>query len=184
MTQSPFAADRAHHLRVLDALVLVGDRRSEVVDVIAAAVGRGEAMRQLRSQFALDAVQAQAILDLQLHLLTQDRRRAIHEERELLRAVRDADAPAVRLRGEALSPTHLRASHEERLYEVIESEPGSAIERFVDVVREQIARPTLADVFVDFTGPVAPDGPERIHISPTGEARFLYPGDEASGLSR
>ena len=79
------AEARAH---ILAGLLIALDHLDEVIDLIRAAPDAATAKEQLISRFALDDIQAQAILDMRLARLTGlERQKIIDEARELEAAI-------------------------------------------------------------------------------------------------
>jgi DNA gyrase subunit A len=79
------AEARAH---ILAGLLIALDHLDEVIDLIRAAPDAATAKEQLISRFALDELQAQAILDMRLARLTGlERQKIIDEARELEAAI-------------------------------------------------------------------------------------------------
>ncbi len=79
------AETRAH---ILAGLLIALDHLDEVIDLIRAAPDAATAKEQLISRFALDDIQAQAILDMRLARLTGlERQKIVDEARELEAAI-------------------------------------------------------------------------------------------------
>jgi DNA gyrase subunit A len=79
------AEARAH---ILAGLLIALDHLDEVIDLIRAAPDAATAKEQLISRFALDELQAQAILDMRLSRLTGlERQKIVDEARELEAAI-------------------------------------------------------------------------------------------------
>ncbi|MDR2934387.1 MAG: DNA gyrase subunit A [Candidatus Adiutrix sp.] len=76
------AEARAH---ILDGLLRALDLLDEIIALIRASRTPGEAKTGLKESFAFTDIQAQAILDLRLHRLTQLERQGLVDEREALR---------------------------------------------------------------------------------------------------
>ena len=83
------AKDRAH---ILEGLRIAVDNLDEVIHTIRASRDAAEAMNRLMSNFALDEIQAKAILDMQFRRLTGlERDRIENEYRDLLVKIADLE---------------------------------------------------------------------------------------------
>ncbi len=72
-------------MHILEGFVIALDHLDEVIKLIRASASPAEARQQLMSRFELSEIQAQAILDLQLHRLTGMERGKIVQEYEVIK---------------------------------------------------------------------------------------------------
>jgi DNA gyrase subunit A len=109
------AEARAH---VLEGFVKALDNLDAVIELIRAASTPAEAREQLIARFELTAIQAQAVLDLQLHRLTGMERQKIVQEHEEIRKL------VVELKGILAS--------EEKIKDIVRDEMNEVKEKFSD----------------------------------------------------
>ena len=84
------AQARAH---ILEGFVKALDHLDEIIDLIRAASTPAEAREQLISRYEFSQIQAQAILDLQLHRLTgMERQKIVDEHKEVQKLVAELKA--------------------------------------------------------------------------------------------
>jgi len=87
MTGADRNADHAHQTRlaVLSALADVSADLPRLVAVLAEAEDDADALRRLQAAYDFTPVQAQAVLDAQLRLLTRGRRASLAHDLQVLR---------------------------------------------------------------------------------------------------
>jgi DNA gyrase subunit A len=119
------AEARAH---VLEGFVKALDHLDEVIDLIRAASTPAEARGQLMARYEFSEIQAQAILDLQLHRLTgMERQKIVEEHGEIQKLVAELKA--------------ILAS-EEKIKEIVGDEFREVKEKFGDPRRTEIIAKT------------------------------------------
>jgi DNA gyrase subunit A len=80
-------------MHILEGFVKALDNLDDVIELIRASASPGEARQELMSRFELSEVQAQAILDLQLHRLTgMEREKIVQEYEEVKERVKELKA--------------------------------------------------------------------------------------------
>jgi hypothetical protein len=174
MTDADGNADRAHRMRlaVLSALSEVSADLPRLVAVLADAEDDADALRRLLAAYDLTPVQAQAVLDAQLRLLTRGRRASLTHDLEVLREAPAApwDPPLdVRVSGD--SPRTVLVALEDGEHLIRSTGRRDCLDRIVRLVREQVALPPLRRVMV--TTSLA-GGPSRILIDPVDIAECFY----------
>jgi hypothetical protein len=169
--------DPHHEMRraVLGALSRVLADLPALLAVLADADDENDAVRRLEEAYDFTPVQAQAVLDVQLRLVTRARRAAVHAE---LRDVTDALAapwdPPLDLQATVRSPQLVELVIAGVEHRVEGEDLDDCLGNVVSLVRESLARPERRRVAVT-TGLL--DGPTRILVDPVGSAQFLYDGD-------
>jgi DNA gyrase subunit A len=119
------AEERAH---VLEGFVIALDHLDEVIALIRAAENPAEARRGLMENYELTEIQAQAILDLQLHRLTgMEREKIVIEHKEIQERIAELRA--------------ILASSE-RIDEIVRSELEESKQTFADPRRTEIIEKT------------------------------------------
>jgi DNA gyrase subunit A len=119
------AEERAH---VLEGFVIALDHLDEVIQLIRSSASPAEAREALMRSYGLSEIQAQAILDLQLHRLTaMERDKIVEEHRE------------IRLRIEELKAI---LASEERIDQIVREELEEVKEKFGDDRRTEIIAKT------------------------------------------
>lgn len=79
-------------LHVVHAILVAVENPRAVLDILMSSADRDEALRRLRSDFALDDLQGEAVLSLQWQDLTAQRRRQMVEEHaEITARLRELD---------------------------------------------------------------------------------------------
>ncbi len=177
MTDADRDADRAHRTRlaVLSALSDVSADLPCLVAVLADAEDDADALRLLQAAYDLTPVQAQAVLDAQLRLLTRGRRASLVHDLQVLREALAApwDPPLdVHVSGD--SPRHVAVALEDGEHRIRSTGRRDCLDRIVRLVRERVALPRLRRVMVTTS---LPGGPSRILIDPVGVAKFFYDDD-------
>jgi hypothetical protein len=177
MTDADGNADRAHRTRlaVLSALSEVSADLPRLVAVLADAEDDADALRRLQAAYDLTPVQAQAVLDAQLRLLTRGRRASLMHDLEVIREALAApwDPPLdVHVTGD--SPRTVTVALEDGEHLIRSTGRRDCLDRIVRLVREQVALPRLRRVMVttSLTG-----GPSRILIDPVDVAEFFHDDD-------
>ena len=174
MTGADRNADRAHQTRlaVLSALADVSADLPRLVTVLADAEDDADALRRLQAAYDLAPVQAQAVLDAQLRLLTRGRRASLAHDLQVLREALTApwDPPLdVHVSGD--SPRTVTVALEDGEHRIRSMGRRDCLDRIVRLVREQVALPRLRRVMVTTS---LRGGPARILIDPVGTAEFFY----------
>ena len=119
------AEERAH---VLEGFVIALDHLDEVIQLIRGSASPADAREALMRNYGLSEIQAQAILDLQLHRLTaMERDKIVEEHRE------------IRLRIEELKAI---LASEERIDQIVREELEEVKEKFGDDRRTEIIAKT------------------------------------------
>ncbi|SDM65995.1 hypothetical protein SAMN05660642_03044 [Geodermatophilus siccatus] len=166
--------DASHEprLAVLSALSRVLAEPGQLVALLAACEDDDEAIRRLHEVYDFSPVQAQAVLDAQLRLVTRARRTAVHTG---LTDVRDALAvpwdPPLEVQATVRSPQRIDVVLAGVQHRVEGEDLADSLGRVVSLVRARVARPERRRVAVS-TG--LTDGPRRILVDPVGSAEFLY----------
>ncbi|HVD26873.1 MAG TPA: hypothetical protein VNC79_00025 [Mycobacteriales bacterium] len=131
-----------------------------------------DAIGRLSQEFALDEVQAQSVLDLQVRRVTAANRARIAEELRVLRAEWGPPLEAqVRFTGRRSAVLSIDgAEHSFRAGGV-----NGVLEKIGAFVLEEIAVPRLRPVAATVSG--LPDGPVRMTYTPARSGHFEYPDD-------
>jgi len=132
------AEARAH---ILEGLIIALDNLDAVIDLIRKSPNPKSAREQLIARFILTELQAQAILDLQLHRLTSmEREKIVEEHKELLALIAQLkeilDKPSLIDKIIIDELTELKEAYgDERRSEILEEEPRKLT--LSDLVRQE-----------------------------------------------
>jgi len=166
------AADR---LAVLSALSQVAADLPRLATVLADADDDDAAVGLLREAYSFTDVQARAVLDAPVRLLTRGRREALDVE---LRDVRDALAapwdPPIEVQATVHSPRRVELVIDGVEHRVEGADLDDCLGRVASLVRDSLSRPQRRRVAVS-TG--LTDGPTRILVDPLGGTTFVYADD-------
>ncbi len=130
------AEERAH---ILEGYVIALDHLDDVIALIRAAANRDVARAGLVERFAMTEIQANAVLDLQLHRLTNLERQKIVDELQELRAL-IAD-----LKDILASPRRIDAIVADELKKILEAYGDERRTEIVDQVDEIAVEDLIAD---------------------------------------
>jgi hypothetical protein len=164
-------------LAVLEALSRVLSDPAGCLALVADADDEDDAARRLRNAYGFDAVQAQAVLDLQFRSATRSRRAAMEAE---LRTVQDAVSapwdPPLQLPATVRYPRLIEVDIDGVLHRFDGADLADCLHGLIALVRQHLARPARRNVVVTITGSAA--GPTGVLVDPVGSATFSY-DDEA-----
>jgi hypothetical protein len=163
---------RGQRMAILSAIDTALAEPVRLIGILLEAVDDDDAVRRLRDAFALDDVQAQAVLDLQVRRVVPGHRARIAEELRVLRADWGPPIEAeVRFAGRRSAVLSIDGTeHSFRAGGV-----NGVLERLGAFVLEEIAVPRVRPVTATITG--LPDGPVRMTYTPARNGQFEYPDD-------
>jgi hypothetical protein len=164
-------------LAVLEALSRVLSDPAAFLALLTDAEDEDDARRRLRGAYGFDAVQAQAVLDLQFRHATQSRRAAVESELEAMReAVAVPWDPPLPLQATVRSPRRIEVEIDGVLHRVDGADLEDSLDGLIALVRQHLAGPARRNVVVTVTGSAA--GPTGVLVDPMSSASFSY-DDEA-----
>lgn len=173
----------AQHDARLEALEALGALSRALADpaaflaLVTDSDDEDDARRRLREAFGFDAVQARAVLDLQVGRLTRARRAAVEAEfRTLQDAVSVPWHPPLDLAATVRSPGRIEVEIDGVGHRVDGEDADDALTGLASLVRAHLAAPRRRTVVVTISGAGA--GPTQAVVDPVGGTRFLY-DDEA-----
>jgi len=170
-TAEPQPADdhRGERLRILTAMEAVLADPARLIHVLLDCADDEDAIGRLSQDFALDHLQAQAVLDLQVRRVTAAHRARIAEELRVLRAEWGPPVQAqVRFTGRRSAVLSIDgAEHSFQAGSV-----NSVLDRIGTFVLDEVALPALRPVAATITG--LPDGPIRMTYNPSRDGRCEY----------
>jgi hypothetical protein len=173
--------DDQNHRRTLAFLTAMSQVSADLpraAAVLANADDDAEAVGRLQDAYGLTSEQAHGVLDQQLRLFTGARRAEVEAQ---LRDLRDALAtpwdPPLVVGASIHSPGRATVVIDGVEHPVRGQKLQDTLDRLVEVVRDQLARPHRRRVSVDVETGVN-QAPTRISVDPVYSARFYYAEDE------
>jgi hypothetical protein len=156
-------------VRILAAMEAVLADPAGLMQILGECADDEDAIVRLTQDFALDRIQAQAVLDLQVRRVTAANRARIAEELRVLRAEWGPPVQAqVRFTGRRSAVLSIDgAEHSFRAGGV-----HSVLDRIGRFVLDEVALPALRPVAATITG--LPDGPIRMTYNPSRDGRCEY----------
>ena len=163
---------RRDRLAILTAIEAALADPAHLVGILQESVDDDDAIGRLVDTYGLDAVQAQAVLDLQVRRVIPAHRARVAEELRVLRAEWGPPIEAqVRFTGRRSAVLTVDGTeHRFRAGGV-----DGVLAEIGAFVLEEIAVPRLRPVTATISG--LPDGPIRMTSTPARNGRFEYPND-------
>jgi hypothetical protein len=162
---------------VLEALARALSDPAAFLALLTDSEDEDEARRRLQEVHGFDAVQAQAVLDLQFRHATRSRRAAVAAE---FRTVQDAVSvpwdPPLQVQATVRSPRRIEVDVGGVQHRVDGADLEDSLDGLIALVRQHLARPERRNVLVTITGSAS--GPTGVLVDPVGSATFSY-DDEA-----
>ena len=168
---------RGERLRILSGIEAALADPVRLIGILLNAEDDEDAIARLMDAFGVDAVQAQAMLDLQMRRVIPAHRARIAEELRVLRA-EWGPAIEVQVRFSGRRSAVLTIDGTERSFRA--GGLHGVLDKIREFVLDEVALPALRPVVATVAG--LPDGPIRMTVTPARSGRYEYP-DEPVALA-